>query len=130
MKKNICFLLILVLLGTSKSFGQYNSQKLDDFKKAEQARRMKNGGATLTVLGGILMIAGGLTIRSSIRTGEGDGETGAILYIIGIGGLASGIPIMAVGAHNQKKYREKSDGLSVRINASPRSAGLTLSYRF
>ena len=105
MKKNICLLLILVLLATTQSFAQQNSQQLEDFKKAEQARRMKNGGATLTVLGGILMIAGGLTVRSSIRTGEADGETGAILYVLGIGGLASGIPLMAVGASNQKKYK-------------------------
>lgn len=130
MKKNICFLLILVLLSATKSFAQQNSQQLDDFKKAEQARKMKNGGATLAVLGGILMIAGGLTIRNDIRTGEGSAETGAILFVLGIGGIASGIPIMAVGARNQKKYREKSDGLSVRINTTPRSAGLTLSYNF
>ena len=130
MKKNICFLLILVLLSATKSFAQQNSQQLEDFKKAEQARKMKSGGATLTVLGGILMIAGGLTIRNSIRNGEGSAETGVVCYILGIGGLASGIPLMAVGARNQKKYREKSDGLAVRLNATPRSTGLTLSYRF
>ena len=130
MKTNICLLIILSLLLSTQSFGQAGPEDLDYFKKMEQARKMKNGGATLTVLGGILMIAGGLTVRSSIRNGNDNGETGAILFVIGIGGIASGIPLMAVGERDLKKYKEKSQGLNVRINADTRSTGLTLSYRF
>lgn len=130
MKKNFCFLLILVLLVTTQSVAQQNSQQLENYAKMEKARKMKSGGATLAVLGGILMIAGGITVRNNIRNGEGNAETGVLCFVFGIGGLASGIPIMAVGAHNQRKYSEQSDGLAVRINITPQSTGLKLSYRF
>lgn len=130
MKKSNCILIIIMLLVTTHSIAQLSPNNQNYHYQLEQARKMKSGGATLTVLGGILMIAGGLTVRSSIRTGEANGETGAICYILGIGGIASGIPLMAVGASNQKKYNEKLQELSVRFGAGSLPRGLTLSYRF
>ena len=130
MKTSICFLITILMLVTTKSFAQQRPATPDNRQQLEQARKLKNGGATLTVLGGILMVVGGLTLRNSIRNGEGSGEAGVVCYILGIGGIASGIPMMAVGSRNMKKLTQKSDGLSVRINANPRSSGLTLTYRF
>jgi len=134
MKKNICFLLTIILLATTQSFSQQNQEKLAYFNKAEKYRKMKNTGATFTVLGGALMIIGGVTMYNStfnIWTGEDSGnfEAGAAAYIIGVAGLASGIPLWAVGAHNHRKYNQKLNGLSVRINASSQARGLTLSMR-
>ncbi len=134
MKKSISFLFTLILLATTQSFSQQNQEKLDYFNKAEKYRKMKSTGATFTVLGGALMIIGGVTMYHStfnIWTGEDSGnfEAGAAAYIIGVAGLASGIPLWAVGAHNQRKYNQKLHGLSVRINASSQGRGLTLSMR-
>jgi len=134
MKKNICFLLTIFLLTTTQSFSQENQEKLDYFNKVEKYRKMKSTGATFTVLGGALMIIGGVTMYNStynIWTGEDSGnfEAGAAAYIIGVAGLASGIPLWAVGAHNQRKYNQKLQGLSVRINANSQASGLTLSMR-
>ena len=120
----------MLMLVTIRSYAQQRPETPANLKQMEQARKMKNGGATLTVLGGVLMIVGGLTLRNEIRNGEGSAEAGLICYIAGIGGIASGIPLMAVGTRNMKKYQGKSDGLSVRINANPRSSGLSLFYRF
>lgn len=134
MKKNICFLLTIILLATTQLFSQQSQEKLEYFNKAEKYRKMKSTGATFTVLGGALMIIGGVTMYNSnfsIWTGEDSGnfEAGAVAYVIGVAGLASGIPLWAVGAHNQRKYRQKVNGLSVRINASTQARGLTLSMR-
>lgn len=134
MKKNICFLLAIILLVTTQSFGQQNQEKMDYFNKAEKYRKMKNTGVTLTALGGALMIIGGVTMYNStynIFTGEDSGnwEAGAAAFVIGVAGLASGIPLCAVGAHNQRKYNQKLQGISVRINANSQVKGLTLSLR-
>jgi hypothetical protein len=135
MKKNICLLLAFILLVCTQSFGQQNQEKLEYFNKVEKYRKMKNTGATFTVLGGALMIIGGVTMYNStfnIWTGEesGNWEAGATAYIFGVAGLASGIPLWVVGAHNQRKYNQKLQGLSVRIDSRSQATGLTLSYRF
>lgn len=135
MKKVISFLITLVVLVTTQSVAQQNPEKLDYVNKVEKYRNMKNTGATLTVIGGVLAVIGAATMYSSsynMWTGEGAGtlQTGAITTVAGIAGLGSGIPLLCIGTHFQKKYSAKLEGLSVRVNANARSTGLTLSYRF
>ena len=131
MKTSICFFITILMLVTTQSYAQQRPAKADNLQEYEHARKLKNAGATLTVMGGVLMIVDGLTLRNSIRNGESGGEVGFVCYVVGIGGLASGIPMMAVGSRNMKKYQQKTpDNLSVRINANPRSTGLTFTYRF
>jgi uncharacterized membrane protein YedE/YeeE len=135
MKKLICFLITIILLATTQSFAQQSPEKLDYLNKVDKYRKMKSTGATLTVLGGVLVGIGAAIMYNSSYdwwTGEetGNRQAGALCTVFGIAGLGSGIPLWAVGAHNQRKYNEKLQGLSVRINASPQSSGLKLSYRF
>jgi len=131
----LLMMLGLLLLITIRSFAQENSEKLQYLSKVEKYRKMKNAGATLTVLGGVLVVVGLVTMSNStydLWTGDetGNFEAGAAAYLVGAAGLGSGIPLWIVGAHNQRKYKSKFESLSVRINASPHSNGLTLSYRF
>ena len=135
MKKIICLLFTIVMLATTQSNGQQSPENLDYINKIEKYRKMKNTGATLTVLGGVLVAIGAAVMYNSSYdwwTGEetGNRQAGALCTVFGIAGLGSGIPLWAVGAHNQRKYTEKLQGLSVKINANSRSSGLTLSYRF
>lgn len=133
--KTICFILIASMLTTMKSVAQQSAEKTDYLIKAEKYRKMKNTGAALTILGGVLVCVGVVTMNSSsynMWTGEGEGsmQAGALSTVFGIAGLGSGIPLCAVGSHNHRKYSEKANAISVRVNTSSRSAGLTLSYRF
>ncbi len=127
MKTIILFLLTIFILVGPKSFAQQNpeKQKLDYLNDIEKHRKMKSGGAVLTVLGSLCMFGGAALFRDS-GSGEGLG-----LFVVGMGGVCSGIPIMAYGAYNQKKYERKLQGeLNVRINSTSQGTGLTLSYRF
>jgi hypothetical protein len=123
MKTVSCFLLTILIGVTTQSSAQQNSekQKLDYLNEIENCRKMKSAGATLTVVGAVFMIVGG-----SIMSGVMDGgwQPGIVISVVGIGGFCSGIPLMAVGARNEKKYNEKLQGLTVRINSTPRSDGI------
>jgi len=125
----------LLFLITIQSFAQENPNKLPDLAKMEKYRKMKNTGVALTALGSVLVVVGFVTMNNStynIWTGEetGNFDAGAVTFLIGAGGLGSGIPLWIVGAHNQRKYKNKVEGISVRLNSNPQSRGLTLTYRF
>jgi hypothetical protein len=118
-----------------------NRDKLLYAGKAEKYRRRKNTGATLTVLGGVLFIVGFATLSNSsynttyngsysTTSTTGNPEAGAYALLFGMGGLGAGIPLWAVGAHQQRKYNAKLEGLSFRFNVNPQGKGLALSYRF
>ncbi len=94
---------------------------------------MKNGGATLTVLGGILFVVGSVTVYNStsfLGGGNGNAEAGAGAILFGVIGLGSGIPLWIVGAHNQRKYKAKLESITIQPTISARGTGLTLTYRF
>jgi hypothetical protein len=109
-------------------------------QKTEKFRRMKNTGATLTVVGTILTVAGIVTVVNNVEetvpgsqtyTATNDkAATGAIMWLVGVGGMGAGIPLWAVGAHKYKSYSQKLNAVSIRFNASPQRAGLTLAYKF
>jgi hypothetical protein len=110
--------------------------------KAEKYRKMKGTGATLTVMGGILLVVGVATLlnaSSSTYTNSsgytqtsssGNAAAGAVAYLLGVAGLGSGIPLWIVGAHQHRKYTQKLEGLSLRFNMNPQGKGLTLTCRF
>lgn len=117
------------------TFAQENPDKLQYLTKVEKYRKMKNTGTTLTVLGGVLFVGGYVAMINSsfnVWTGDESGnfEAGAVAYLLGAGGLGSGIPLWIVGANNHRKYKDKLEGHSVRLQLSTQSMGLTLTYRF
>jgi hypothetical protein len=106
--------------------------------KAEKYRKMKGTGATLTVMGGILLVVGISTLLNVSTTTYGNGTTstsgnagaGVVAYLLGVAGLGSGIPLWIVGAHQHRKYNNKLQGVSFRFNMNPQGKGLALTYRF
>lgn len=133
----VCFLFVCFSL---QVLAQYDPDKMFYLQKVEKYRRMKNTGAVLTVAGSILTVAGIATLLNSsyietsngyqtTTTTEGNPGLGVAMWLVGIGGLGSGIPLWAVGAHNHKKYSHKLEGVSIRLNMSPQRAGVTLAYR-
>ena len=101
--------------------------------KVEKYRKMKGLGTSLTVLGGVLLVVGVATIVNSTTYSSGstsNADTGLVAYFLGVAGLGSGIPLWIVGAHQQRKYSKKLEGLSFRFNLNPQRKGLTLAYRF
>lgn len=123
-----------------QALAQYDPDKMFLLQKSEKYRRMKNTGATLTVVGTVLTVVGIVTLVNNVEETvpgsnqySGNNEkaaTGAIMWLVGVGGLGAGIPLWAVGAHNHKKYSQKLNAVSIRFNATPQRAGLTLAYKF
>lgn len=119
---------------------QYDPDKMFYLQKVEKYRRMKNTGTVLTIGGSILTVAGIVTLLNSsivetsngyqtYTTTEGNPGLGVAMWLVGIGGLGSGIPLWAVGTHNYRKYSQKLEGVSIRLNMSRQQTGLTLAYR-
>ncbi len=110
--------------------------------KVEKYRKMKGTGATLTVVGGILLVVGIATLvnatsnsytnsyGSTSTSTSNNAATGAVAYLLGLGGLGAGIPLWIVGAHQQRKYSKRLEGFTLRFNMNPQGKGLTLACRF
>ena len=129
----VCFLLLLSI----QSIAQRDPDKLFYAQKVEKFRRMKSTGATLTVTGGILVVVGISMILNGTKTTStqstsmnSSAETGALVYLLGVGSLGAGIPLWIVGGHQQRKYERKFENVSVGFNFTPQKNGLTLTYRF
>ena len=124
---------ILVML-TGPTFAQ-NSSNIDYVKKVEKYRRLKIAGASLTVLGSVLFVVGTVTIYTStvedlFYTESKPTDAAMACFFAGNIALAGGIPLWIIGANNQNKYSKLAQKVNVKINATPRSHGLTLTYRF
>ncbi len=131
---------ILFLLSV-QTIAQRDPDRLFYALKVEKFRKMKTTGATLTVTGAILVVVGismivNSTSSSSHNSSTGtynlttNQETGALVYLLGVGSLGAGIPLWIVGGHQQHKYEGKFEKLSVGLNFSPQKTGLTLAYHF
>lgn len=129
-------LLLFLVLITVQSYCQNNSEKLLYVRKSETYRKVKNTGATLTVVGAISLIVGNVISNNTPEyTGTGKApsglhDDGLIWKAAGVVGLGSGVPLWIVGAVNQKKYENKLENLFVRYDLNPQGGGLTLTYRF
>jgi hypothetical protein len=126
----------LILLAAAPSFGQHDPDKLFYLKKSEKYRRMKNTGTFLSVAGSVLTVVGIVTLVNNsdpqgvMGNNEDDILAGAAAYLIGLGSLGAGIPLWIVGAHNERKYNRKLEGISFKFHVNPQRSGLTLTYRF
>jgi len=112
-----------------------SQEKIDYFGKVEKYRRMKNSGIALTVVGSVLLVAGTITVLNAtveemFYVESDKADIGVACMLAGQIGLGAGIPLWIVGANNQKKYSKKVQELTVKINGTPQSHGLTLTYRF
>lgn len=137
----LLILLGLLIVMTSNCFGQYDNDKLFYVLKSEKYRRMKNTGAILTIGGGILTVVGLSTLMNATvtTTSYGGGQTqtsttgnpvgGAIVYLLGVAGLGSGIPLWIVGRHAERKYNRKFETISIRVNLNQQRTDLTLTCR-
>ncbi len=110
-------------------------EKIDYLEKVEKYRKMRGTGATLTVIGSILAVVGTSTMVNNMDlfTDEDNSSkyvTGMFCALAGYGMLGAGVPLWIVGGVQHKKYSAKAQELSVKINATPQSQGLTLSFRF
>lgn len=135
-------LLAIITLSCLDCIAQHDPDKLFYLQKVEKYRKMKSTGTVLAISGGILAGVGFVTLlNSSITettngygsthtTTEGNPVLGAVAFLVGIGGMGSGIPLWAVGAHNQRKYTARLESLSVDFKVDPRSSGIALRYRF
>lgn len=120
------------------AFAQVDQDKLFYFKKIEKYRKMKTTGTVLTLTGTALVVVGVVTIVNSTTTTNGTYTTtndsnivaGVIAYLVGVGGVGSGIPLWIVGGINEGKYIRRSQESAVRLDLDPQKAGLRLRYRF
>lgn len=131
---------ILVCCLASEALAQEQDKILYELK-AEKYKRMKNTGAALTVGGGVLAIVGIVVgSNSSVTTtsyggGPTDTEsTGSLgfsvaAFLIGGASVGVGVPLWIVGSKSEKKYTQKLENLSVKMNVRPGTKGLTLVYR-
>jgi len=132
MNIKVLFLVFVFLSSKIPAIAQSNPDNLYYVEKSEKYRRMKNGGAVLTILGGVLVVAGIGTMLNSIQIlapeQNDEYKTGQTLFMIGATSLGPGIPLWIIGTRNHRKYDLGS--ASVRLNLSMQNTGLSLRYRF
>ncbi|MBA4144951.1 MAG: hypothetical protein DI538_07545 [Azospira oryzae] len=141
--KPILFLLASLFIAHATLGQGFDKDKMFYAAKAERYKRMKNTGMILSIAGGIMAVVGvskmsKATSNATYYNGtyyynngsNADAETGALLFLGGTAGLGAGIPLWIVGAHAQRKYERKLEGIGVRLNINQQNKGLTLSYRF
>jgi len=130
------FLIFFCCFGTL--YSQIDPQRSLYIAKAEKYRKMKTTGAVLTVGGTILTIVGISTLSKVESTTNAYGQiqttgnpvAGVLELLAGMGGVGAGVPLWIVGAHAETKYNRKLEMLSVKLNVSPNSTAVKLTYRF
>ena len=95
---------------------------------------MKNGGATLTIFGGVCAVVGLGTMLNSLDvfavTYSDSYQTGEFLFVVGAVSLGPGIPLWIVGTRNYRYYSGNVESSSPRFGVYAQNKGLTLRYRF
>ena len=131
-------LFIAAVMFTGKATAQQNTGtdftketlRIDYLQKVEKHRKMKNAGTGLIVVGSILLGTGtGLMVKSAVD-GSDDDIAGGVCLIAGNVGLGAGIPLRIIGSRNLKRYTKQLEQLTVRVNCTPQTRGLTFTYRF
>lgn len=112
---------ILILLLSFHVNAQHNADSTYYAKRAKRALDTKKVGAVIMLLGTVAFIAGASNPFD---------DTNAAIGVAGMAAVVAGIPICIVGAVNHQKFKRKAQALTVRISATPRQSGLTLTYRF
>ncbi|MDH4092101.1 MAG: hypothetical protein OEV74_18180 [Cyclobacteriaceae bacterium] len=124
----------LVVLVTIRCMAQENAEKMRIEQQVEKYHKIKTTGTTLTLLGGVLFIAGVVTTSNNQpdfwSDQPGNYAAGMGMMVLGGAGLGSGIPLWTVGAHHGRKYRNQLEGISVRVRMNRQSKGIGLIWRF
>jgi hypothetical protein len=135
------FIVIFLLFISAQAFAQLDPEKALYLQKIEKYHRMKRTGTALTIVGTALSIAGIVTMANATTTTtygygspqtttEGNPGAGLAAYLVGSACAGAGVPLWIIGGVNEGRYQRKFDALSVGANVTPRTAGLTLRYRF
>jgi hypothetical protein len=139
MKKLV--LIAIFLAPILNVYSQMDSDKALYIQKAQKYKKMKDTGTVLTVGGGILTIIGYITtFNSSITTTddgygnvttttEGHPVGGFLALMAGHAGLGAGIPLWIIGKNKERKYNQKLEGVSFKLNLNRQVAGVTLSCK-
>ena len=114
---------ILILLLSFSVNAQHNTDSSSYAKKAQRALATKRFGAGLTLLSTAAFIAGGIITSNGNDDGVG-------IAMGAMAGTVIGIPIWLIGGANHRKFTRKAQGITIRVKATPRQSGLTLTYRF
>jgi len=126
--------LFFISLISLQSIAQENQDLQFYQKQLQKSQNMKTGGIFLTAIGGVFSIIGLRRMGESYELFAGeqnaDYKSGELLTATGMLSLGGGIPLMIVGARNQRKYKRTLQTFSVGVNASTQSRGLTLTYKF
>ena len=123
----------LVAFVSASVNAQVQQDKMFYMAKAEKFRAMKNTGMTLTMVGCIAIVGAVLTSSTNSGAGpqtstNGNPDINKACILISAAGLGMGIPLWAVGANREKKYRRRVASFSASIN--PQVHGLTLRVKF
>ena len=132
--KRIFTLLIFMLLLATRMYAQQNPEIQALEQRVERYGRMKNGGGVLTVLGGICMIAGVVTVRQNPpdiwADNSGNFAGGMALFMVGAAGVGAGIPLAAVGTKRERSARKALEEARTRLTVDVRPRGVGLTLRF
>ena len=127
-------ILCLILIISIRVSAQQNQDTQFLQENLKKAKGMKNGGIVLTAIGGVITIVGLVKMEQSFElfTAEQSAgyKSGQVTAVVGGVFAGAGIPLLIVGAKNQRKYSRELNTLSVRFNSNPQNRGLTLTYRF
>jgi hypothetical protein len=101
-------------------------------------KKMKATGLVLAIGGGVLGIVGISKLSNAPTTTTSTGQvvatgdqatTGALMFLASIPMVGAGIPLSIVGHVKSKKYGALMDKLSMGGRVTPRSVGVSLTYR-
>jgi hypothetical protein len=138
MKTKIVIVCIVLGLSNGHIHAQQKpaaTENIDYVAQVEKYRKMKTGGAVLTVVGSVLAVAGMVMVINSMEPDSWDDSTesdvtgGAVCVVAGYAALGTGIPLWIVGAAKHKKYSTQLQQVSMKVYAMPQSQGLTFTLR-
>jgi hypothetical protein len=135
--KKLLFLLAFLISIVHVSPAQFSEQKMLYLKKVKTYKKMRNIGVSMIGLGVIGTVAGISVIsneikndRNNIPVDDSRVSLGLTCIVLGVPLTAGGMVVGLIGHHKVKKYMHKMEGVTLNLNYSPQSQGLTLRYTF
>lgn len=135
---NACTITVAVLLVfTSNSLAQGNPNESIAEYNLRRCESMRKDGRTLIIVGSIFAITGGviegIQFHESIYSSDlEEEETNLGPAFLCAGGfmIGIGIPMNIMGKRGYNYYKSKPPELSVKIESTPASTGVALTFRF
>jgi hypothetical protein len=132
--------IILLLACTFNAIGQNTiDEKALYVMKSEKYRRMKNTGAVMMAVGGVMSVVGIVKmsnaeyytdIYGNQTSDDPQATTGALLFLIGAPVCGGGVVLTIIGSKSMKKYNQKLEGLSLNLKLAPNQSGMALTFKF